>query len=138
VCHAFVSVSHLRERRKVDARDAADRPHYEAPMSEPPELEPHTLVLLRWPERQPELSDDELDALQAEHVAYQRSLRERGIIAVAGPFDGQPDERWRGLTIYRVGLDEARQFVEQDPSVRRGRLTYDAWTWLVPVGELDL
>jgi uncharacterized protein len=107
-------------------------------MSEPPELEPHTLVLLRWPDRLPELSDDELDALQAEHVAYQRSLRERGIIAVAGPFDGQPNERWRGLTIYRVGLEEAREFVELDPSVRRGRLTYDAWTWLVPVGELDL
>ena len=107
-------------------------------MSEPPELEPHTLVLLRWPDRLPELSDDELEALQAEHVAYQRSLRERGIIAVAGPFDGQPDERWRGLSIYRVGLEEARQLVEQDPSVRRGRLTYDVWTWLVPVGELDL
>ena len=107
-------------------------------MSEPPELEPHTLVLLRWPDRLPDVSDDELDALQAEHVAYQRSLRERGIIAVAGPFDGQPDERWRGLAIYRVGLEEARQLVEQDPSVRRGRLTYDVWTWLVPVGELDL
>jgi uncharacterized protein YciI len=107
-------------------------------MSESPELEPHTLVLLRWPDRLPELSDDELEALQAEHVAYQRSLRERGVIAVAGPFDGQPDERWRGLTIYRVGVEEARQFVERDPSVRRGRLTYDVWTWLVPVGELDL
>jgi hypothetical protein len=65
-------------------------------MSEAPELEPHTLVLLRWPDRLPELTDEELDALQVEHVAYQRSLRERGIIAVAGPFDGQPDERWRG------------------------------------------
>jgi hypothetical protein len=25
-----------------------------------------------------------------------------------------------------------------DPSVRRSRLTYDIWTWLVPVGELDV
>lgn len=115
----------------------AAKRHGPKPLSEP-HLEPHTLVLLRWPDRLPDPSDDELDALQAEHVAYQRSLRERGIIAVAGPFDGQPDERWRGLAIYRVGLEQARQFVEQDPSVRRGRLTYDAWTWLVPVGELDL
>jgi uncharacterized protein YciI len=107
-------------------------------LSEPPDLEPQALVLLRWPDRLPELSGDELDALQAEHVAYQRALRERGIIAVAGPVDGQPDERWRGLAIYRVGPEEPHQFVEQDPSVRRGRLTYDAWTWLVPVGELDL
>jgi len=107
-------------------------------MSGPPRLEPHTLVLLRWPEQLPELTDEELETLQAEHVAYQRSLRERGIIAVAGPFDEQPDERWRGLSIYRLGLEEAREFVEQDPSVRRGRPTYDAWTGLVPVGELDV
>ncbi|HYY64354.1 MAG TPA: YciI family protein [Gaiellaceae bacterium] len=105
-------------------------------LPDPPQLEPHTLVLLRWPETLPELTEEELDALQAEHVAYQRSLRERGIIAVAGPFDGQPDERWRGISIYRVGPEEAREYIEQDPSVKRGRLTYDVWTWLVPVGEL--
>ena len=102
-------------------------------MTDPPQLEPHTVVLLRWPERLPDLTDAELDALQAEHVAYQRSLRERGIIALAGPFD---DQRGRGLSIYGVPPDEARDYIEQDPSVRRGRLTYDVWTWLVPVGEL--
>jgi uncharacterized protein YciI len=101
-----------------------------------PELESHTLVLLRWPDRLPELTEEELEALQAEHVAYQRSLREQGIIAVAGPFDGQPDERWRGISIYRVGPEQAREYIDQDPSVKRGRLTYDVWTWLVPVGEL--
>jgi uncharacterized protein len=117
----------------------ADEPERPAPdMTEPPQLEPHTVVLLRWPERLPDLTDDELDALQAEHVAFQRSLRERGIIGLAGPFDGQPDERWRGLSIYRVPPDEAREYIEQDPSVRRGRLTYDVWTWLVPVGELSI
>jgi uncharacterized protein YciI len=105
-------------------------------MTEPPQLEPHTVVLLRWPERLPDLTEDELESLQAEHVAYQRSLREQGVIALAGPFDGQPDERWRGLSIYRVPPDEAREYIEQDPSVRRGRLTYDVWTWLVPVDQL--
>ena len=106
------------------------------PQWSPPELERHTLVLLRWPDELPELTDDELDALQAEHVAYLSSLRERGIIAVGGPFEGQPDERWRGISIYRVPPEEARRYIEQDPSVRRGRLTFDVWTWLVPVGEL--
>jgi hypothetical protein len=102
----------------------------------PPELEAHTLVLLRWPDELPELTEAELDALQAEHVAYQLSPRQRGIIAAGGPFQDQPDERWRGISIYRVPPDEARQHIERDPSVRRGRLTYDVWTWLVPVGEL--
>jgi uncharacterized protein YciI len=102
----------------------------------PPELEQHTLVLLRWPDELPELTEDELEALQAEHGAYLRSLRERGIIAVGGPFEGQPDERWRGISIYRVPPEEARRYIEKDPSVQRGRLTYDVWTWLVPVGEL--
>ena len=50
----------------------------------PPELEAHTLVLLRWPDELPELTEAELDALQAEHVAYQLSLRQRGIIAAGG------------------------------------------------------
>lgn len=107
-------------------------------MADEPQLEPRTLVLLRWPSELPELTDEELEALQAEHVAYQLSLRERGIIAVSGPFDGQPDERWRGLSIYRVGPDEAREYLDRDPSVRRGRLTYDVWTWLVPVGHLPV
>jgi len=81
-------------------------------LTEPPQLDPHTVVLLRWPDRLPDLTDDELDA--------------------------QPDERWRGLSIYRVPPEEAREYIEQDPSVRRGRLTYDAWTWLVPVGDLQV
>jgi uncharacterized protein YciI len=103
-----------------------------------PQLERHTLVLLRWPDHLPELTEQELDELQAEHVAYLQSLRARGIIAAGGPFEGQPDERWRGISIYRVGPEETRKYVEADPSVRRGRLTYDIWTWLVPVGELRL
>jgi len=109
---------------------------FESP--QPPELEAHTLVLLRWPDELPELTEEELDELQAEHVAYLGSLRERGIIAAGGPFEGQPDERWRGISIYRVPPEEARQYIAQDPSVRRGRLTYDVWTWLVPVGELPV
>jgi uncharacterized protein len=104
----------------------------------PPELEAHTVVLLRWPDELPDLTEEELEALQIEHVKHQQSLRERGIIAFGGPFDGQPDERWPGMSIYRVPPEEARQYLEQDPSVIRGRLTYDVWTWLVPVGELDV
>ena len=50
-------------------------------MADPPQLEARTVVLLRWPERLPDLTEDEL---------------------------------------------------------RRGRLTYDVWTWLVPVGELRI
>lgn len=61
-----------------------------------PELEPHVICLLRRPPDAPPLSEDELDELQARHVAYQRRLRERGKISSAGPFSNQPDESWRG------------------------------------------
>src|SRR5438094_672988 len=112
-------------------------------MSEP-QLEAHTLVLLRWPERLPDLTEHELEALQAEHVAYQRSLRERGIIAVAGPFEGQPDERWRAIPIVMLtayGQDElvsraveagvfgylVKPFREQDllPAIRAARARHE-------------
>src|SRR4029450_13644336 len=92
-CH-FVSI---RARANVVVLRADEIRTSSTDMTEPPQLEPHTVVLLRWPERLPDLTDDELDALQAEHVAFQRSLRERGIIGLAGPFDGQPDEGGRGL-----------------------------------------
>ena len=97
-----------------------------------PELEPRVFCLLRRPPGAPELAARELDALQERHVAYQRRLRERGKISSGGPFSGQPDESWRGLTLYETTLAEARELAGQDPAVRAGRLVGDVFTWWTP------
>jgi len=94
-----------------------------------PELEPRVICLLRRPPDAPDLPEAELDEIQERHVAYQGWLREHGKISAAGPFSDQPDESWRGLTMYTTALDEARTLAADDPAVRAGRLAVDVFTW---------
>jgi uncharacterized protein len=95
----------------------------------PPDLEPVVLCLLRRPVDAPELPEAELDELQERHVAYQQSLRAQGKVALNGPFSDQPDETWRGLTMYTTTLEDARSLAAQDPAVLAGRLAVDVFTW---------
>jgi uncharacterized protein YciI len=93
------------------------------------ELERYTFVLLRRPADAPELPDEELEALQQGHLDHLRAMHERGALAVAGPFEGQPDESLRGFCLYRTDVDETRRLAEQDPSVRAGRMEVDVFSW---------
>jgi uncharacterized protein YciI len=90
-----------------------------------------TLVLLRRPPDAPEMSDAELDALQARHLAYRAELRRQGVLVVNGPLAEQSDRTLRGLSIFACGLDEAARLSDADPSVRAGRLAYDLMEWWV-------
>jgi len=101
------------------------------------ELERYTFVLLRRPADAPDLSERELNELQARHLAYLDELRARGVLAVAGPFDDQPDESWRGFCLFRVDLDEARALADEDPAVKAGRLVVDVMTWLTRPGSIS-
>ena len=100
----------------------------------PPELEAHVICLLRAAPNRPELPEEELDAIQDRHVSYQQQLRADGKITAAGPFSEQPDEAWRGLTMYTTSLDEARTLAAADPAVRAGRLVADVFQWWTPKG----
>ena len=102
------------------------------------QLEPHTIVLLRRPADAPDLPEEELDRLQEGHLANLDALRDRGLLVVAGPFTDQEDESLRGLCLFRCSLDEAREEMRDDPSVRAGRLRADVFTWLTAPGTLDL
>jgi uncharacterized protein YciI len=93
-------------------------------------------VLLRRPDRAPELPDEELDRLQAQHLAYLDELAAAGKLCGAGPFRDQPDEALRGLCFYRCGVDEARELAARDPSVRAGRLEAVVMTWLTRKGSV--
>jgi flavin reductase (DIM6/NTAB) family NADH-FMN oxidoreductase RutF/uncharacterized protein YciI len=58
------------------------------------------------------------------HVAYLRSLRDNGILLMAGPYDGRPGEADRqrpsGMVILAATEDEAIQIAEADPLVLGG------------------
>lgn len=95
-----------------------------------------TLVVLRRPADAPDLPEDELDRLQAEHLAHRARLRDDGVIAVNGPFGEQSDESYRGMSIFTCGLAEAARHSEEDPLVVAGRLSYDVMEWWVAAGSL--
>jgi hypothetical protein len=97
----------------------------------------YTLVLLRRPPDAPDMPDEELDALQARHLAYRAELRRQGVLVVNGPLGEQSDISMRGLSIFACDPDEARRLSDGDPSVQAGRLTYDVMEWWVAADSLD-
>ncbi|TME03638.1 MAG: hypothetical protein E6I71_09350 [Chloroflexi bacterium] len=99
-------------------------------------LDAYTIVFLRRPAGAPRMSDAELTALQEEHLAFNARMREAGHAVVTGPVSGQPEESLRGISVFRTSVEETRQLMEGDPSVRAGRLVVDVFTWLMPAGTL--
>jgi len=99
-------------------------------------LDAYTVVFLRRPARAPSLGQEELDALQAEHVAFNARMREAGHAVITGPLGGQPDESLRGINVFRTPVEETRRLMDQDPSVRAGRLEVDVFTSFMPPGLL--
>jgi hypothetical protein len=99
-------------------------------------LDAYTVVFLRRPSDAPAMSDEDLDALQRRHLAYNAGLRTSGQIVTNGPLIGPADSSLRGISIYRTSVEETRRLAQQDPSVQAGRLVVEVCTWLMPVGIL--
>jgi len=95
-----------------------------------------TLVLLRRPAHAPDMSDEELNALQARHLAFRAELGRQGVLVVNGPLAQQSDPTLRGLSIFACGLEEARRLSDADPSVVAGRLAYEVMEWWVGADRL--
>ncbi len=102
----------------------------------PDAFDVYTMVLLRRPADAPELPEDELDVLQARHLAYRATLRSDGLLVAFGPLGEQSDPSLRGISIWSCDLDEARRRSELDPLVLAGRLTYEVFEWWVAAGTL--
>ena len=100
------------------------------------ELDRYTFVLLKRGPRAFEFSEEELESLQEQHLAYVESMREQGHQLFGGPFLDQPDESFRGFSLYKTDLEETRRLVEADPSVQAGRLAVEVMTWWTKRGAL--
>ena len=96
----------------------------------------YTVVVLRRPADAPEMTEDELDELQARHLAYRAELRRQGLIVVNGPFDEQSDPSYRGMSIFACDPAQAARLSDGDPSVVAGRLAYDVMEWWTGAGSL--
>ena len=95
-----------------------------------------TVVVLRRPADAPDLPEEELDELQARHLAYRAELRRRGLLVANGPFDLQSDPSYRGMSIFACDPAGAARLSDGDPSVVAGRLAYDVMEWWVRAGSL--
>lgn len=95
-----------------------------------------TIVVLRRPADAPDMSEAELDDLQARHLAYRAELARTGRVVVNGPFGEQSDPTLRGMSVFACDPTEAARLSEADPSVMAGRLTYDVLEWWVRAGSL--
>jgi uncharacterized protein YciI len=84
----------------------------------------------------PALTQEQEDALQDAHMAHLADLHAKGILLVAGPLT-DPDSSMRGLSILKVGVDEARALKEADPAVVAGVYRIVALPWLVPGGAMS-
>ena len=103
----------------------------------PPEFEEHYFVLLMRPKNPPKFSEAELEELQRKHLGHFEKMFEAGKLVVAGPFSEQPDERYRGLCLYKVKTkEEAKQLAEQDPMVKAGRLEVVVMKWHTEKGAI--
>jgi len=102
----------------------------------PDEFDVYTVVVLRRPADAPSMSDQELDELQARHLAYRAELGRQGVLVANGPFDQQSDPAYRGMSVFACDAAEAARLSDGDPSVAAGRLAYDVMQWWVRAGTL--
>lgn len=104
--------------------------------SRPPPLEMVTVVILSRREDGPSFTDEELDELQGRHLTYLASLKPPGPLVLNGPVVEPPDAAWRGLSVYRLPLEETMALAAADPMVDAGRLAVRGFTWYVRRGSL--
>lgn len=102
----------------------------------PAEFDVYTVVLWRRPAAAADFSPDELDTLQARHLAYRAELARDGVLVANGPFLDQTDDTQRGLSIFACDPDEAARLTAADPSVRAGRLAFEVVRWWVAAGSI--
>jgi uncharacterized protein YciI len=102
----------------------------------PERRDEHTIVFLVRPPDAPDFSEEELDRLQVEHLTHLRDLTRRGLLIANGPLVDQTNASFRGISIYRVPLDEALALANVDPMVRAGRLAVEGARWWTAAGDV--
>jgi uncharacterized protein len=84
-------------------------------------------------------STPEIDALQQAHLDNIRRLGEEGKLVLNGPFLDSfqliGDVRGAGVLKAR-SYDEAYSWINTDPMIKIGRLTFELHTWMVNKGVL--
>jgi uncharacterized protein YciI len=103
----------------------------------PMQFDSFMLVLLVRPPNAPDIPKPELDQLQEQHMANIRRLHAEGKLLKAGPTEDQSGRNVRGIFILTTdSVDKAREWVESDPLIKRGRLVAEYLKWYVEKGSI--
>lgn len=93
-------------------------------------------LIYRGPTWSPDVTQ-EVQELQAAHLANIDRLVESGKMVLAGPFADEGD--MRGLFFYNIDtLDAAQALVDSDPAVKAGRLRVELHPWWGPASLATL
>jgi uncharacterized protein YciI len=98
------------------------------------EFDQFTVSLLVLRPDAPQLEEEAAAELQDAHQAHIADLHESGHLLAAGPLS---DPKFRGLSILRADVDEARRLKENDPAVQAGRFSVKVMPWTVPAGAMS-
>ncbi|WP_167618361.1 YciI family protein [Maribellus sediminis] len=123
--HIFLAVLLLAVAGIVNAQDQREFSYTEGDTTYT--MKRYVFMLLNKGETR---SQDSVEAakIQEQHLAHLNTLAESGKLIVAGPFDGGGDHR--GLLIFDVEtVDEALKLEAEDPAVKKGRLSMEAFYW---------
>ncbi len=98
-------------------------------------MEQYTLVLLKSGEKWNPSATGFMDVIRQHHAVLQELIK-KGKIAVAGPFPLSDPGDLRGVTIFRVGVEETAKLVRDDPTVKAGLLNTEIHPWITGKGVL--
>ena len=85
----------------------------------------HTVVILR---RTPKRDEPGAEKIVWEHGRRNFELRSRGKLRIVCPVEGRSDVS--GLCIFSAGVDETVRMMDDDPTVKAGIYTYEAYSVL--------
>lgn len=105
------------------------------PPADPPGMEQYTLVLMKTGEHWNPDAPEFMEVIK-QHHAFMEQMKERGNLAIAGPFPLSEPGKLRGATIFRVGEAQTAELVQEDPVVKAGILKPELHPWATGKGVL--
>jgi uncharacterized protein YciI len=101
------------------------------------EFDKFMVVLLVRPPDAPDLQKDQLEKLQEGHMSNMRTLADAGKLLKAGPTEDFTGRNVRGIFILTTeSVDQAREWISNDPLIKAGRLMPEFLKWYVEKGSL--
>ena len=97
------------------------------------EMRTYVLGLLKKGPHSGQGTNEEIEKVQAGHMANIKRMAAAGKLLVAGPIGD--DGELRGIFIFDAGTpDEVRAMAEEDPAVQQGRLILELHPWYAAAG----